>query len=139
MQSLLAGWVAGYAVSMVFTVAGIFLVLERRRTRPAPTGVEPPTAKVGVASLAVILSTGGFVAWTLVGLVAGAAYEATRDQSAGGVGESTLTFAAFVAVFCFVVASGVCMLLQRVAWQVVLVAISAAACFGLLVPVLAER
>ena len=133
-EAIFAGWVAGYVVSIVFTVAGTWLFVDVTRAsqtqNPSPVGT-----KTRVATLAVVFSTGGFLVWTLAGLLIGAAYGKTREEA----GDSALTFMAFVGVFSLVVAAGVSMLLRRVTWQVVLVAVASVVCFGLLLPALAER
>jgi hypothetical protein len=77
--------------------------------------------------------------WTLIGLIFGAAYNGVRDPASATPSGTTWMFAASAAAFSLVLAAAASMLLRRVTWEVVLIGVTSAACFGLLLPALAER
>jgi hypothetical protein len=142
MEALLAGWIAGYAVSVVFTLAGT-LLLARRPTpdavAPAPASSPAPGLRASRLGVAVAVSIGGFLGWTLVGLVLGAAYDAAGGNARAALGSPAIEFTAVVVAVTAIVTATASLVLRRVAWQVVAIASTAAACFGWLLPNLADR
>lgn len=128
MQSILAGWVAGYGVAIVFTLVGTMFVMASRR--PAEGQVFANPLAVGVA-----LSIGGFLLWTLVGLVLGAFYPAIADAT----GVPSWPFTGGVVAVTALVTIGASILAGRVWWHIVALGALVAVAFGVVLPVLAGR
>lgn len=128
MQAVLAGWVAGYGVAIVFTLVGTMFVMAARR--PAEGEVFNNPLAVGV-----VLSIGGFLLWTLVGLVLGAVYP--RVSEATGV--PSLPFSGAVFAVAALLTIGASILAGRVWWHILVLGALIAAAFGIVLPVLAER
>ena len=137
MQAVLAGWVAGYTVSVVFTIAGTLWLARRRRIKATDEALAPERSSR--LSIAVLLSIGGFLAWTLAGIVLGAAYQATAESATAAVGSPAVAFTGAVVGVAIAAGAAVCVFGRRVAWEVVVVVAAAAGAFGWLLPGLAER
>ncbi len=137
MKALLAGWVAGYAVSIIMT----FVVLlslpgatsgAGRARRLLPGSLSP-------WAVAVVVSVGGLLAWTLAGLVLGAAYQAVSHDAAGGFGSPNQAFTLAVSGSVAVGGIVVSLVARWARWQALATALVAAGAFGWLLPNLAER
>ena len=136
MQSLIAGFVAGYAVGIVSV--GLFapraLELEavvRRMHARFPGGTPLPTLTMGFAMLYQS-------AWGLAGLIVGALYWAIRADAAAGVGSPAWGFTLVVAAAAL--ATALAAAWRRAHWwpRVLLLALAWAGSFGWLLPNLAE-
>ena len=135
MESLLAGFVAGYALgllALVLLAASPQTLINwgRRMQAQFPDNATLPAAFAGVALVA---QTG----WGIVGLVFGAIYWALRDTG-GGLGSPSLAFT--IAVLVFAIGGAVAAWTVQPAWKrrVLVSAIFFAVVFGWFLPHLAE-
>ena len=128
MQAILAGWVAGYGVAIGFTLVGTMFVMAARR--PAEGQVFNNPLAVGVA-----LSIGGFLLWTLVGLVLGAIYPKVSEAT----GVPSVPFSGGVVAAAALLTIGASILAGRLWWHILVLGALVAVAFGILLPVLAER
>src|SRR3972149_1911940 len=78
----LAGFVVGYAFSLLFTGVTAMMVIDARSRVPFLSRAIAPN--ISAVQLAVPISLMAFVAWTLGGLLLGLIYRAARLNLAGG-------------------------------------------------------
>lgn len=137
MNAVLAGWIAGYAMSLATTFALVFVLvrmprggwIDRTLGREAPVGL-----------LAVPISIGGMLVWTILGLVLALLWVAGGfEQKAAGLGSPSWEFTADIAALA-VLPLPVLVAFARRYWLVWL-ALSAlfAGLFGWAMPLLAVR
>lgn len=87
MEAVVGGWVAGYAMALVSTAAGAYvLVHSGSSAKWVPEGV--PAGVIGVA-----VSLGALFAWTIVGLLAAIAYSIGDFDRYPGLGSPSWPFA----------------------------------------------
>ena len=137
MGEAFAGFVVGYAFSLLFTGVAAVMVIDARSQVPFLSRAIAPN--ISAVQLAVPISLMAFVAWTLVGLLLGLTYRAARlNLAGGGLGSPnwpfTVAMLAATAAFLAVVYYG----WRRLRWPVVLVAAAFAGMFGWGMPHLAE-
>ncbi|MCY3887571.1 MAG: hypothetical protein OXG19_07740 [Chloroflexi bacterium] len=135
MESLLAGFVAGYALGLLALVLlatspRTLIDWSRRLQAQFPDNAALPAAFAGVALVA---QTG----WGVLGLVFGAVYWALRDTG-GGLGSPSLAFT--IAVLVLAAGGAVAAWVVQPAWtrRALVSAISFAAIIGWFLPHLAE-
>ncbi len=135
MESLLSGFVAGYAFGLLALILlamspRTLLGWSRRLQAQFPDNASLPAAFAGVALVAQ-------TSWGIVGLVFGAIYWALRDTG-GGLGSPSLAFT--IAVLMLAAGGAVAAWVVQPAWtrRVLVSAIFFAAIFGWLLPHLAE-
>ena len=135
MASVFAGFVLGYAFSLLFTAfASVMLIGARSRVPYLAKAIAPNISPV---MLAVPVSIAAFLGWTLIGLLLGMAYEGARGAD-GGLGSPSWPFtlgillagAAFLAVVLYA--------WRRLPWQAAFLAAVFVAVFGWALPHLAE-
>lgn len=80
MEAVVAGWVAGYAMGMLSTVALTFLAVRSRESSLVRRWVD---SEVSGALLAVPIFLAAVIVWTMVGLILGAAYEVGNLEARG--------------------------------------------------------
>jgi hypothetical protein len=132
-----AGFVVGYAFSLLFTGVTAMMVIDARSRVPFLSRAIAPN--INAVQLAVPISLMAFVAWTLVGLLLGLTYRAARlNLAGGGLGSPNWGFtlgvllatAAFLAVVLYA--------WRRLSWPVLVSAAAFAGMFGWGMPHLAE-
>lgn len=78
MTEVLAGWITGYAFSLVFTGFAAVMIIDARSRIPYLAKAIAPN--ISAAMLAVPVSIIAFLAWTLVGMLLGALYAGAEDR-----------------------------------------------------------
>lgn len=137
MEAVIAGWAAGYAMAIVTTVALTFLVL---RIRDAAFFERWVSGEVPGALLAVPVSMGASLGWTMFGLVAGSVYEvASLESQPNGLGSPSLPFTFAMAAIGLFALVPLLVLAPRYGWLWAAQYACFAALFGWLMPVLAAR
>ena len=136
MESLFAGFVAGaafglVALALLANTAVHSPTLAADLARLLPRGASLPLVTAGIAAAAQAL-------WTLFGLIIGAIYWAIRADARDGLGSPAWGFT--LSVLLLVLAALVLAVAIRPgSWRgALLLAAAAAACFGWLLPHLAE-
>ena len=137
MEAVIAGWVAGYAMAILTTIALTIVAVRGNglagfRTL-IPEGVSP-------VLVAVPVSLGAFVLWTIAGLGLAMFYElASLGDEADALGSPSAPFLIMAAAAALIPLPLMVLLWRRNWW--VWCALSAAflGLFGWLMPVLAER
>ena len=137
MAEVFAGFVVGYAFSLLFTAVAAMMVIEARSQVPYLSRAIAPN--ISALQLAVPISLLAFLAWTLVGLLLGALYRAARiNLSGGGLGSPNWPFTLAVLLSTIAFLAVVLYAWRRLRWWVVLTAVAFAAMFGWGMPHLAE-
>lgn len=137
MDAVIAGWVAGYAMALVSTAALTYLLVDLRNTEFMERVV---AREVPGALLAVPISIGMVVGWTMLGLLAGIVFSVgdlggTRD----GLGSPALGFTVAILALAAAPAVVLIVLWPRRWWLWFLLSASFAGAFGWLMPLLAAR
>lgn len=137
MEAVIAGWVAGYAMAII-TTAALTCVLARLRD-PAILDrfVAPEVPRV---LLAVPISIGMVVGWTLLGVALGIIFAvAGLDQTRSGLGSPALGFTVAMVALAAAPAMVLVVVWPRFWWIWAGLGVSFAATFGWLMPLLAAR
>jgi hypothetical protein len=94
-RAVLAGFITGYTMGIVFTgAAAVLLVRLRRRFAVLEYAISPTLSPLAVA---VPVSLMAFLLWTAVGMVLGVVFYALEDIAPrGGLGSPNLAFTMFV-------------------------------------------
>ncbi len=137
MAEVLAGWIVGYAFSLVFTAfAAVMLVDARSRVPFLAKAIAPNLSAV---MLAVPVSIGAFLAWTLVGMVLGLLYRgALVYLPGGGLGSPNWPYTLGVLLAGAAVLAVVAYAWRRVNWPVLTITATFVALFGWTMPYLAQ-
>ncbi len=137
MAAAFAGFVIGYAYSLLFTAFASVMIIDARNRVPFLAKAIAPN--VNAVMLAVPVSIGAFLGWTLVGLVLGVLYRGAADNLAGGgLGSPNWPFslgillagAAFLAIVAYA--------WRRLPWQALALAAAFVGLFGWAMPYLAK-
>ena len=137
MAEALAGFVVGYAFSLLFTGVTAMMVIDARSRVPFLSRAIAPN--INAVQLAVPISLMAFVAWTLVGLLLGLTYRAARlNLAGGGLGSPNWPFTLGVLVVTVAFLAVVYYAWRRLHWPVLLSAAAFAGMFGWAMPHLAE-
>ena len=137
MAEALAGFVMGYAFSLLFTGVAAMMVIDARSQAPFLSRAIAPN--ISAVQLAVPISLMAFVAWTLVGLLLGLAYRAARlNLVGGGLGSPNWPFTLGVLVVTVALLAVVYYAWRGLRWPVLLTAVAFAGMFGWGMPHLAE-
>ena len=137
MAEVFAGFVMGYAFSLLFTAVAAMMVIEARSQVPYLSRAIAPN--ISALQLAVPISLLAFLSWTLVGLLLGVLYRAARiNLSGGGLGSPNWLFTLAVLITTIAFLAVVLYAWRRLRWQVALTAVAFAAMFGWGMPHLAE-
>jgi len=132
-----AGFVVGYAFSLLFTGVTAVMVIDARSRVPFLSRAIAPN--ISVVQLAVPISLMAFVAWTLVGLLLGLTYRAARlNLAGGGLGSPNWPFTVGVLVAAAAFLAVVVYAWRRLSWPVLVSAAAFAGMFGWGMPHLAE-
>ncbi len=136
-MAVFAGFVTGYAYSLLFTaVVSVMLVNARSRVPLLAKAIAPNISPVMLAVPVALLA---FLGWTLVGLVAGALYRGARDHLAGGgLGSPNWPFTMGVLLAGLAFLAVVLYAWRRLSAPVMVLAASFVALFGWGLPYLAK-
>jgi len=131
-----AGFVVGYAFSLLFSAVAAVMVIEARSRELYLS--RAIASNISALQLAVPISLLAFLAWTLVGMLLGALYRAARiNLEGGGLGSPNWPFTLGVLVVTIAFLATVLYAWRRLGWRVVLTAAAFAAMFGWGMPHLA--
>ena len=137
MAEVFAGFVVGYAFSLLFSAVAAVMVIEARSRELYLS--RAIASNISALQLAVPISLLAFLAWTLVGMLLGALYRAARiNLEGGGLGSPNWPFTLGVLVVTLAFLATVLYAWRRLGWGVVLTAAAFAAMFGWGMPHLAE-
>lgn len=132
-----AGFVVGYAFSLLFTAVAAMMLIQARDNVPYLAKAIAPS--ISAVQLAVPVSLLAFLWWTLAGLLLGVLYRAARlNLAGGGLGSPNWPFTLAVVLVAIVFLGVVYYAWRRVRWPVVLTAAAFAAMFGWGMPHLAQ-
>ena len=135
MAAVFAGFVTGYAYSLVFTAfVSMMLVGARSRVPYLAKAIAP---NINAVMLAVPVSIVAFLGWTLIGLLLGMAYEGARGAD-GGLGSPSWPFTLGILLAGVVFLAVVLYAWRRLPWQAAFLAAVFVAVFGWALPHLAE-
>ncbi len=134
---VLAGWFAGYTVALSTTVILTYLAM---RIRTGGIVGRVFSQEMPGPLLAVPISIGNALLWTLVGLILGAVYQMGElDSSANGLGSPSVGFTVGMVSAAAVPLIVLSVLWPRDWWAWLVGRLSFAAAFGWLLPHLAGR
>lgn len=137
MAEVFAGFVIGYAFSLIFTAVAAVMMVDARSTVPYLARAIAPN--ISPVQLAVPISLLAFLLWTLVGLVLGMLYRAARlNLEGGGLGSPNWPFTLAVVLGTLAVLAVVLYGWRRAPRPVLLTAVAFAGMFGWGMPHLAE-
>lgn len=133
MQALVAGFIAGAAAAFASTAVTLVAMSRGNWWRRLPERQRIPLPLMGVVFVNALM-----LAWTLLGLVLGAAYlRATSVAPGAGLGSPNVRFTLAVASVILVALVLAAFVRRRVTWPMWWTAATALAAFGWLLPVLA--
>ena len=137
MAAVFAGFIIGYAFSLLFTAfASVMLVSARSRVTYLAKAIAPNISAVMVA---VPVSIVAFLGWTLLGLVLGLLYGGATDNLEGeGLGSPNWPFTLGVILAGLAFLAVVAYAWRRVPWQVLALTVAFVGLFGWALPYLAE-
>lgn len=135
MEAVISGWVAGYAMAILSTIAITFLAV--KADLAAVTRWFPDMKPVLIA---VPASIGTFMLWTIAGLGLGALYNLLDLESqAGFLGAPSGPFVAGLAVVAIMPLPFLVLVLRKYWWLWAAMSASFTALFGWLMPLMAQR
>ncbi|MCZ2109672.1 MAG: hypothetical protein LC118_08915 [Dehalococcoidia bacterium] len=137
MSAVMAGWALGYAMSIVTTGVLIFLLTRVSRSGWLDTIV---AEEVPGALLAIPMSIGAMIGWTMVGMVLGSFYVVGGFESkANGLGSPSWQFALVMCALALLPLPPLVVFVRRYWWLWLSLSVLFAVMFGWLMPLLAER
>ena len=137
MAAALAGFVVGYAFSLLFT-AFVSVMLVRARSN-VPYLAKAIAPNISPVMLAVPVSMVAFLGWTLVGLILGLLYRGATDNLPGeGLGSPNWPFTLGVLLAGVGFLGIVTYAWRRLHWQVLALTAAFVGLFGWAMPYLAE-
>lgn len=135
-EAALAGLVVGYAMGVVASLVGGFVLVEARRKSPFFARAIAPS--LSPVALAVPVSLVAFLLWPVIGLPLGLLFAALDQRAAGSLlGAANALFAAVVAAVGLAAVGAATLVLGRAHWAVLAVGASFIGLFGWLLPRLA--
>lgn len=136
-MEIIGGWIAGYAMALVTTIALTYLVMQ---VREAPLLQRWVSGEVPGVLLAVPVSLGSMIGWTLVGIIIGAVYRVGNlDGQPGGLGSPSFPFTLAMVILALFPLAPLLVLAPRFWWVWAGLSASFAGLFGWLMPLLAAR
>lgn len=137
MAEVFAGFVIGYAYSLLFTAfASLMLIGARNRVPYLAKAIAP---NINAVMLAIPVSIVAFLGWTLVGLILGLLYRGASDNLAGGgLGSPNWPFTLGVLLAGLLFLTIVLYAWRRLPWQVLALTAAFVALFGWAMPYLAK-
>lgn len=136
-MAIIAGWMAGYVMAIVSTLALTYLAFVGRESRLVSRWLEGGASPL---LLAVPLSVGTFLGWTMFGLLAGSAYHMAgwRDDSLA-LGLAPPVFLIAMAALAVMPLPLLLIFWPRRWWLFASQSAAFLLCFGWLMPALASR
>lgn len=137
MNAVIGGWAAGYVMAILSTVALTYLAFQ-----PGPQKFVQGRIDPGVPGLllAVPISIGTTVIWTMAGLVLASAYVLGGfEDKPGALGAPSWQFTLIMAVLALLPIPALLVLSARLWWLWLTMSLAFAGLFGWLMPLLAER
>ncbi|MEO8539984.1 MAG: hypothetical protein ABI577_09615 [bacterium] len=135
MNAILGGWMAGYAMAILSTLALTYLCIQ-----PGPHKAIQKYLDVPGVLLAVPFSIGTGVTWTMAGMLLASFYELGKfDEKPGALGAPSWVFLFIMVVFAWFPLPILFMFSRRYWWMWIGMSLSFIGLFGWLMPVLAER
>jgi hypothetical protein len=133
----MAGWAAGYAMSLIVTFALTYLAIQVRTSGIFDRFLDQ---EVPSAMFAVPISIGMLIIWTMIGLVIGSAYELGNlaDQPAM-LGSPSGPFTIAMVIIALLPLPPLMVLFRRWWWVWLSLSVSFAGLFGWVMPLLADR
>jgi len=134
---VLAGWIMGYAFALVFTAFAAVMIVDARSRVPFLAKAIAPN--ISAVMLAVPVSLGAFLGWTLVGMILGLLYRGARDHLAGaGLGSPNWPYTLGVLLAGAAALAVVAYAWRRLRWPVLALTAAFVALFGWAMPYLAR-
>ena len=137
MNAVIGGWAAGYVMAILSTFALTYLAFQ-----PGPQKFVQRRIDPGVPGLllAVPISIGTTVIWTMAGLVLASAYVLGGfDDRSGALGAPSWQFALTMVILALLPLPVLVVLSGRLWWLWLAMSVAFAGLFGWLMPLLAER
>lgn len=135
MNAILGGWMCGYAMAILSTLALTYLAIQ-----PGPQEAIKKYLDVPGVLLAVPFSIGTGVTWTMGGMLFGSFYKLGHfDEKPGALGAPSWVFLLFIAAVAWLPMPILFLFSRRFWWMWVGMSVSFLGLFGWLMPVLAER
>jgi len=136
-NAVIGGWAAGYVMAILSTFALTYLAFQpgpqklvQRRIDPAVPGL----------LLAVPISIGTTLIWTMAGLVLASAYVLGGfEDKPGALGAPSWQFALIMAILALLPLPVLAVLSSRLWWLWLTMSLAFAGLFGWMMPLLAER
>ncbi len=136
-MEIVAGWVAGYAMALITTIALTYLVLQMRE---APLLQRWVSGEVPGVLLAVPVSLGSMLGWTMIGIVIGSVYRVgDLGSQPDALGSPSYPFSLAMVIVALFPLLPLLLLAPRYWWVWAGLSASFAGLFGWLMPVLAAR
>ena len=137
MPEVFAGFVIGYAMSLIFSVFAAVVVVGARSRIPYLAKAIAPN--ISAVALAVPISLLAFFLWTALGMLFGLLYRLTLEKaSGGGLGSPNLVYTVLVLIFAAYSLAMVLFIWRRLPWPVLTIGLAFIALFGWALPLLAE-
>ena len=137
MAEVFAGFVVGYAFSLLFSGVAAVMVIDARGSMPYLAKAIAPN--INAVQLAVPISLLAFLWWTLAGLLLGLLYRGARlNLEGGGLGSPNWPFTLAVLLGAGVFLAVVLYAWRRMSWLVLFTAVAFAGMFGWGMPHMAE-
>jgi len=136
-NAVIGGWAAGYVMAILTTCALTYLAFQPGPQKLVQSWIDP-----GVPGLllAVPISIGTTVIWTMAGLVLASAYVLGGfEDKPGALGAPSWQFAVIMAVLALLPIPVLVVLSGRLWWLWLTMSLAFAGLFGWLMPLLAER
>ena len=135
MFAILAGWMCGYAMSVLSTFALTYICIQPSVLRVVQKYLDVPGMMLAIPFS---LLTG--FGWTMIGMLLGSAYVlGDFDSRAGGLGAPSWEFLLIIGAVAWLPVPILFLFSQRYWWMWVGMSLCFVALFGWAMPVLAER
>lgn len=135
MNAILSGWMLGYAMSVLSTVALTYLCIQPNVLRAVQKYLDIPGMM-----LAIPFSIGTGFVWTMIGMLLGSLYTVGRfEDTEGFLWAPSWTFLFIIASLAFLPIPLLFLFSRRFWWIWIGMSLSFVGLFGWLMPVLAER
>ncbi len=137
MKEVFAGFVVGYAYSLLFSAFVAVMTISARSRVPYLAKAIAPN--ISVVMLAVPVSILAFLGWTLVGMILGLLYRVAADNlGGGGLGSPNWPFTLAVLLAGCALLIVVLYGWRRLPWQASILTVTFVALFGWAMPYLAK-
>lgn len=136
-MEVLAGFVIGYAMSLIFSILAAIMVVDARSRVPYLAKAIAPN--ISAVALAVPISLLAFFLWTALGMFFGLLLRLTLEEASGeGLGSPNLVYTVLVLIFAAFSLAVAWSVWRRLPWPVLTMGLAFIALFGWALPFLAE-